>query len=339
MGYVKQFTQKENIHTLWEVVSDEDIFKILPNEAKNQTYQLFLNNINGFYNSEQLKTRTLVDMNKKYILLILNHIKKTFLSQPNKIKIHNEPVKELITYEEIHNDRKTQFEKDFHKRQEEFEDFMTVKPPPIPEFADNNRDTPIKEMDKILKEMQTRRNYDIEQINMNYHNTKDNLDNWLTPQETSLKTEKLTSSQSSQPYSRFKFLNTIDPEVSETAKDKKNVSFSNIQEIQTFNIGDGHGYTDGDDDGDDNGDDDDTSIFSKLKKIPNKAKNEYDNANIKLEIDEFETDRYVTNEDKITKLERKLEDEVRNIHSKIDKILELLTNHNKEGFHNVQKER
>ena len=53
-------------------------------------------------------------MNKKYILLILNHIKKNFSYQPNKITIHKEPVKESITYEEwstvpLIEDRKAKF--------------------------------------------------------------------------------------------------------------------------------------------------------------------------------------------------------------------------------------
>jgi len=311
---IRQFMQKDNVTMLWEVISDEEMFKFLPRDAQGKIYQLFLNNIQGFFDSEKIKTNSLVDMNKKYILLILNHIKKNYSNQPSKITIHNDPVKELITYEEIQNERKTKFERDLNKRQEEFEDFMTVKAPPVPEFADKDKDRPIKEMDKILKEMQAQRNYEIEQINRNYNNNNTlQSDNWLKPQETSLKTDKFTSQrdvkpgetveQPSQTYSRFKFLNEIQDDSS--PKDKKNVSFSNIEDIKTFNVED----------------EEDDNIFAKLKKVGENKKEEK-RENITLQIHEptvFEN-KFV-DEDRIAKLER----EVRNINSKMDKILELLT--------------
>lgn len=292
---VRQFIQKDNITMLWEVISDEENFKFLTRDIQEKVYQLFLNNIQGFFDNEKTKTNSLVDLNKKYILLILNHIKKSYNIQPNKITIHQEPVKESITYEDIQNDRRSKFDRDLNRHQEEFEDFMTVKAPPVPEFADKESDRPIKEMDKILKEMQTQRNYEIEQINRN-QNTQP--DNWLKPQETSLKTDKFTPIEQSHVYSRFKFLNQDTPE---GTKDKKNVSFSNIQEIQTFN----------------NEDEEDDNIFSKLKKMSSKQ-----NENIKLEM---YTPNIVENkfveEDRITKLEG----EVKNMNNKMDKILELLS--------------
>ena len=113
---------------------------------------------------------------------------------PNKIKISDEPIrnsKELITYEEIQNDRTSQFEKDLNRRQEEFTNAMTLKVPNVPEFSDNFADTPIKDMDKIIKEMTSKRNYEVEQINRSYSsNNNDNNENWLKPQETSIKMEK-----------------------------------------------------------------------------------------------------------------------------------------------------
>lgn len=313
---VRQFIQKDNVNMLWEVISDEEMFKLLSRDVQSKIYQLFLTNIQGFFDSERVKTNSLVDMNKKYILLILNHIKKNYSNQSNqsnqssKIKIYNDPVKELITYEDIQNERKSNFERDFNKRQEEFEDFMTVKAPPVPEFADKDRDIPIKEMDKILKEMQAQRNYEVEQINRTYNNTSQ-TDNWLKSQETSLKTEKFTHQRDLKPgetieqqshnYSRFKFLNELQEETS--PKDKKNVSFSNIEDIKTFNIED----------------EEDDNIFAKLKKVDENKKEER-RENISLHLQNEET-VFENNEDRIAKLER----EVRNINSKIDKILELLT--------------
>jgi len=288
---------------LWDVISDVDIFTFLTPDIQSKIYNLFLNNIQGFFEVERKKTNLLVDLNKKYILLILNHIKKTYPYQPSKIKIYNEQpqLKELITFEEIQNDRKSHFEKDFNRRQEEFEDSMTLKAPPVPEFAHKESDKPIKEMDKILKEIQAQRNYEVDQINRTY-NTSNQVDNWLKPQETSLKTEKFeTKQEQPQTYSRFKFLNEIEPNLSPT-NPKKNVTFSNKDEINTFQ----------------EHDEEDINIFSKLKKVDKKEDN------IVLQIHEQNTNGTNLNDDRIAKLERN----VTKLNEKIDKIIALLSEKN-----------
>lgn len=308
---LKQFTQKDNIIMLWDVISDEDIFTFLTPDIQEKIYQLFINNIQGFFESEKNKNNSLIDINKKYIMIILNHIKNTYPYKPNKIKIYNEPPnKESITYEEIQNDRRSQFEKDYIKRQEEFEDSMTIKAPVVPEFADTQTDRPIKEMDKILKEIQIQRNYEVEQINRTY-NSSSEPDNWLKPQETSLKNEKLGNNElkeKEQNNRRFKFLNELENNVQQLSP-KKIVSFSESNEIKTFL----------------NEDEEEDTIFSKLKKIDNQD-NEYkkntqynqDNQNnqdkqykVKLEI----------SEDRIEKLERN----VNYLNEKMDKILDILS--------------
>ena len=298
---VNLFNREDNIKMLWDIISDEDIFRFLTHDIQGKIYNLFLHNIQGFFEIERTKSNSLVDLNKKYILLILNHIKKTYPYQPSKIKIHNDPpVKEFITFEEIQNDRKSQFEKDFNKKQEEFEDSITIKPPPVPEFADpvGKSDTPIKEMDKILKHMQAQRNYEVEQINRSY-NTTNQVDNWLKPQETSLKTDKFDSKlEQPQNYSRFKFLNEIEPNLS-PSNSKKNVTFSNADEINTFIS-------------EEEADNEDMNIFSKLKKANKKEDN------IGLEI-HHQTN---LNEDRIAKLERSME----KLNDKMEKILGLLSN-------------
>lgn len=284
------FIKKENIQMLWDVISDEDIFKFLSPSIQSNVYNLFLTNVQGFYESEKPKTISLVEINKKYILLMLNYIKKTYPNQPSKIKIHDDSqVKELITFEEIHNDRKSQFEKDLTRRQEEFEDSMTIKAPHVPEFSDKNSDKPIKDMDKMLREMQARRNYEVEQINK-AHTNSNSVEQLLKPQETSLKTEKIDFKKEEHIGSRFKYLNELNP--------KKTVSFNNNDEINTFIS-------------EQETDEEDVNIFTKLKKINKKEDN------IVLQIQENIVE---TNEDRISKLERNVE--LLNI--KIDRLIQLI---------------
>jgi len=287
---INNFLNKENLNTLWDVISDEDIFKYLSRDIQNKIAQLFSNNVKGFFEIEKTKTNNLVDINKKYILLILNHIKKNFTQQmPNKIKILDEtPVKDFITAEELHNERKSQFDKDLIKRQEEFEDIMVTKAPPVPNFLDKYDDKPIGEMDKIIKEMTSKRNYDVEQI------TKNSVvdDNWLKPQETSIKSEKITKGPPLINESKFKYLNMDEPLQSPT---KKSVTWGNNTETSDSEI--------------------EENIFKKLKKV---KEPEIMTNNVNLNFEEINNNE--SNDDKI----RLLQSEVKTLNSKLDMIIELL---------------
>ena len=138
-------------------------------------------------------------------MLIINYIIKTnsnqsptatqspyTTSQYKKIKIHeDEPIKQSITFEDIHNDRLNLFEKELNKKQEEFTNAMTLPVPPVPNFSDN-LDQPMSEIEMEIKRIQEQRNYDIEMIKNTNKNSNASSDaNWLKPQETSIKNEKL----------------------------------------------------------------------------------------------------------------------------------------------------
>lgn len=252
---ISGFLHQDNISTLWEVISDEEIFKFLPKDSQSKISQVFLNNIRGFFETEKTKTTNLVDMNKKYIMLILSHIKQHFVPQmPNKIKILDEPTtKELITYEEIQTDRQSQFEKDLSRRQDEFTRTMTLTAPQAPDFTDKLEDRPIEGMDRLIKEMTAKRNYEVEQINRNYTSDVSQTSNWLKPQETSVKTDKFPAQQdATTTASRFKFLNTDEQLGSEPGK--KNVTWGENKEIAATKL-------------DSTDDELETNIFKKLKRV------------------------------------------------------------------------
>jgi hypothetical protein len=304
---INNFLHKDNLTTLWDVISDEDIFKYISRDTQSKIAELFTNNVKGFFEIEKTKMNNLVDINKKYIMLILNHITKTYTQQmPNKIKILDEtPVKEFITAEELHNERKSKFDKELIKRQEEFENTMDVKAPPLPNFLDKYEDKPIGEMDKIIKEMTFKRNYDVEQI------TKNNVgdDNWLKSQETSIKSEKITKGPPLINESKFKYLNIDQQTQSPT---KKSVTWGNNSETSDSEI--------------------EENIFKKLKKTQpeitsdnvnlnfEEINNNYSNENNSNENNSNENNSNENNEDKI----RVLQLEVKSLNSKLDMIIELL---------------
>jgi hypothetical protein len=278
------FLNKENLNMLWEVISDEEIFKFLSRDIQNKISGVFTANLKDFYESERLKNTNLIDINKKYIILILNYIKNNYpKQQPNKIKIHEELLpntikKELITYEDIQNEKKGQFEKDLSKLQEEFNSSMTIPVPSVPEFGDKNTDTPITEMEKIIKEMTAQRNYEVEQINKSYQQNND----WLKPQETSVKNDKNVlqqSSESSENPNKLRYikidnneeitLNNYSPEK------RKNVSWGENIEITEININDEPKIND-------------DNIFKKLKRIEPKIEESYKPEEDRIKILEME---------------------------------------------------
>ena len=334
----KNFLNNENVKVLWDVVIDEDIIKRQSREFHENMLNLFRSNLKGFYDVESQKTTNLVDMNKKYILLILNYankqIKQNVKPEYRKIKILDElpqkKVNELITYEEIHNDKRTQFDKDLNRRQEEFSNSMALQVPPVPKFSDNLEDGPISEIDKAIKELTSQRNYDVEQISRsNNNNLSSNTDNWLKPQETSVKNDKLTPQQPLQNgningnNSRLKYLKidnenvenqVISLEREKQMSPKKNVTWdlkpynysadvkddllNEVSNEVRLTMEEIVNETDND-----NVNEEDANIFKLLKKVPLVKDTNYN----KIEI---------------------LQAEVKTLNSKLDLILELLKNKN-----------
>lgn len=288
---INQFLHKDNISTLWDVISDEDIFKFQKRDSQEKIYQMFVNNVKGFYDVERTKTNNVVDVNKKYILLILNYIKKNFSqSMPNKIRISKEePVKELITYEEIQNDRRSQFDRDYSRAQEEFTNSVTLKVPDVPNFSDNYKEEPIREMDKILKEMTAKRNYEVDQLTKKNQPGEVDANAWLKPQETSLKSEKFTPPPSNNNSSRLKYLNSDGELLPTKEQSKKSVSWNEKNNIEMIID-----------------DEPDEDIFSKFKKVEAKTEVISNNSNSNSnELNEVKT-------------------EIKQLHAKLDKIIKLL---------------
>jgi len=222
---IHQFLSKENIQVLWDVLIEDPIVKNFCSSREKiiELTKIYESNLKGFYDIERKNCNNLIEINKKYILLIINYLNSQILisnsnsktisnSQPQnqqqtfkKITIHDE-IKQPITYEDIQNVRKSQFEKDLYNRQQEFTSAMSNQVPPVPDFSDKI-DEPISEIEMEIKRIQEQRNYDIEIINKNYQDNIVNqlnqpdliLDNenpikltekWLKSENTNIKNEK-----------------------------------------------------------------------------------------------------------------------------------------------------
>jgi hypothetical protein len=322
---ITNFLNKDNVKILWDVISDEDIIKNQSGEFKENIFNLFTSNIKGFYDVESKKATNLVELNKKYIMLVLNHsnkvIKNSMSTEIKKIKISNETpnnVNELITYEEIQNDKRSQFDKDLNKRQEEFTNSMSLPVPPVPKFTDSLDDGPISEMEKAIQEITAKRNYDVEQINRNNNNliANSNVDNWLKSQETSVKTDKFVQPIQNNNGNKLKYIKIDNSELDNSIYQNQVIDLGNKeQESPKKNVtwGKNEFYNKNEANGiklemeeieKDNDNDNDNNIFKLFKKIPSKQE---------------------TTEEKISVLQQ----DVKNLNNKIDMIFELLKNNNK----------
>lgn len=320
MSYKEDFLKNSNVSLLWEILSDENM--MIKNGSKifvENIFKVFKENIVGFYESESKKSNDVFDMNKKYIMLMLNYINSQSKNiYPIKPMITKEKTEEkiLMTYEEIQNNRQSQFEQDLNKRQNEFTNAMSQPVPPVPDFTIKLDEEPIKEISEKIKQITAQRNYDIEQINKNYLSSQQNF---TKPQETSIKNEKLTpilSKTISNTNNNLKYIKIdnnqeLDSSVyrsqvidlNSSQENKKHVSWDNEinNEIEEINI------------------------FSKLKKVSYLDEDIINNSNSNSD----NSKKMDYSEDKINVLQEEMKDiknKIETLNENMNKIMELLEN-------------
>ena len=348
------FLSNENINLLLEVLKEDEILKIQSQNVLGQIIQIFKNNLKGFYETEKNKCITLVDINKKYILLILNYVNTNYpiknnhyekpnyqlneklninqnINQninentPNKIQIYEEvPQKELITYEELQKDKRNQFDRDLNKHQEEFANAMSMKVPSVPDFSDKTEDKPIKSIEEEIKKITEQRNYDIELINKSYNKPQDNK--WLNPLGTSIKNEKLNASFQKKEQTNFnknenkiKYI-TINEEILGNDIYKNEIIELNASKK---NISWANNISENINDINDINDNNITIEDNNINNINNENEDNYLFSKLKRKPVEKNDTNNDTNNDNIKDINI-LKKEIENINSKIDVILNIL---------------
>jgi hypothetical protein len=170
-----EFITNENVEMLWEIIKENNIQQINSQSLRER----FIQEIKAIYDKEKNKKIDLMKLNKEFITVFSQNIKnKTVIPQKNN----------LVTFEEIHEDRISQFEKDLQLKKNDFEDSIKLKIPESPNFNDDSKDKPIKEMEQLIAKTLSQRNFEIEQINQNID--KKEVEKWLKGEETSIKKEK-----------------------------------------------------------------------------------------------------------------------------------------------------
>jgi hypothetical protein len=195
----ENFLSQNNVNLIWEVLI-EDVLKNRPKEVLQQIHEKINQIMSPFYENEKHLTNNLMDLNKKFMAIIINYVNKNFDTQESiflqqqKISTPTQPKTNKlipITFEELHSQRINEFDQKLSKMQDDFTNAITMQVPEMPNFKDKV-DEPINEIEMEVKKMMAQRNYDIEQITKNF-SPKENVDNLLKPVDTSIKNEKLTN--------------------------------------------------------------------------------------------------------------------------------------------------
>jgi hypothetical protein len=138
------FVSTENTKMLWDVIQ-KSTTKIDYNHHVNK-----MNEFSQTLISNSLNKQELLEINKKYITHIVGFIKEA----------------KLTTFEEIQQLKRDKFNEELTKKQLDFSNMM-LKPVPVPLKFEDEKDTPISEMEELINKTIAQRSYDIEQISKN----------------------------------------------------------------------------------------------------------------------------------------------------------------------------
>ena len=198
MSNLSQFTNKQNLKLLWDVLLDEININASNKTLISNIKTIFDSNIHPF-TSRTNPNLNIMELNKQFlsqVVLAVNRLFPNLQKEQNiqKITIFPEIEDNLDPYkiEDIQSLRQNEFEKEVEKKKIELDTYMTPNKPKELDFSNKNLDGKIKSMDSLIAEKLEQRNLEIEYLqNNNYNTTIIDSENWLTPKETSVKNENI----------------------------------------------------------------------------------------------------------------------------------------------------
>jgi hypothetical protein len=245
---LSQFTNKQNITLLWDVLLDELRINLNNKSLVTNIRTVFESNINPFISRSNPKT-SIMELNKQFLSLVVLAVNRLFpninelkLEPIKRITITNEELGEPYKIEDIQASRKTEFEKDLERKRMELENYMTPQKPKELDFSYENLDGKITSMDSLIADKMAQRNLDIEELHNGNYNQSGDTEKWLTPTKTSVKNEKNFSVSNQEINNKLKHINmegnNISLNVDLNNNNKKKVTFSELDSnsVSSVNI-------------------------------------------------------------------------------------------------------
>lgn len=249
MNNLQQFKTVKNVNMLWEVLLDELKINQQNTSLVSNVRSVFENNISLFL-SKANPNSGLMNLNKIFLSQIVTAVNRLFpnINQQQQstklINISDEIINEPYKVEDIQSARQSEFESQVNQRRSEFENLAIHKKPKELDFSDKAEISKIKEMEALIAETIAKRNFEIDQINTNM-NTNPNLnlnlnsnpnsvssDEWLKPNNTSVRAEKQQPIVSDNSQRKHKYVNVLEQEPSlfltrsDSTSSLKKVSFN-----------------------------------------------------------------------------------------------------------------
>lgn len=274
---------------LWDVLMENELFQNKPRDFLLKINTLFNENICDFYEKEKTKSFSLLELNKKFITLFINHIQQLNSKPGNKSNNSNSNSNTFITHQEIQANRINEFEKNLNLVKQDFTNAMALPVPSTPDFKDKIEE-PMTELEIEIKKTMAQRNYDIEVIHNNIQTLSNefttNSSNWLQPQETSIKKEKLSFSTKKSSEIPVKYIkienNNLDNSIL-----KKDIIDLNPNKDKHISWDLTTTFNDVKDKGTQERDGFESNLFNKLKKVD--VENTFEPSNFVKRIDGLET--------------------------------------------------
>lgn len=297
MNNLQQFKTVKNVNMLWEVLLDELKINQQNTSLVSNVRSVFENNISLFL-SRANPNSGLMNLNKIFLSQIVTAVNRLFpnINQQQQstklINISDEIINEPYKVEDIQSARQTEFEAQVNQRRSEFENLVTHKKPKELDFSDKAEISKIKEMEALIAETIAKRNFEIDQINMNTNpNSNSNpnsvsSDEWLKPNNTSVRADKQQPIVSDMGQRKHKYVNVSEQEPplfltrSDSTSSLKKVSFNEGNNV-TMTIEE---YSEPETQ---NAINIPTNIFNKLKKVEEPIKNQDPNPNVQAQINDM----------------------------------------------------
>jgi len=167
------FIHSENQTLLWNVISNMDITKSVFVEGSPQKNAWFKNIIEEFYiknYGRNLSVPDLRELNRSVIAHMTENLRsiqnrsavsyqqnQTVYQEPQTLySRNNQPVSNI--------NKSDEYNQQFSRRQQEYENMMKKPNPPEVKFSDNIKDEPISNMEELLRQQQKQREYEINSI-------------------------------------------------------------------------------------------------------------------------------------------------------------------------------
>ena len=175
--HINQFNTKNNHTMLWEILIERINVgnNTTPTEISN-IRSIFDSNIKMINTTKKYQEKTLLTLNKEFLSKTIESIHGLlpWTNNSSKIKITNIDASDDIIYtaEEFKHNKQIQFSDEYNKRQNDFNETAHPEIPKSIDFSlDTNEDKKITNIEELLSETISRRNYDVpdivEKVNVN----------------------------------------------------------------------------------------------------------------------------------------------------------------------------